>query len=69
MRQAAPENDNRSGGRAMNDKRKDLTTRESVASINKYIEQSTGKKAVRIEGKFKFIPQECPGRPPAKRVG
>jgi hypothetical protein len=50
----------------MTDKRKDPSTRESVDSINKYIEQSTGKQAVRIEGKFKFIPRESRDRPPAK---
>lgn len=49
----------------MIDRRKDPTIRESVTAINRYIEQSTGKKAVRIEGKFKFIPQESRDRPPA----
>lgn len=50
----------------MTDRRKDFTTRESVKSINEYIEQSTGKQTIRIEGKFKFIPQESRDRPPAK---
>lgn len=40
----------------MKDRRKDPMTREDVKSINEYIKQSTGKRAVRIEGKFKFIP-------------
>lgn len=38
------------------ERRKDPMTRESVSAINQHIEQTTGKMAVRIEGKFRFIP-------------
>lgn len=51
----------------MRERRRDSDTRDSVREINAYIQQSTGKRAVRIEGKFKFIPQESRDRPPANR--
>ncbi len=40
------------------ERRKDPMLRESVEAINKHIERTTGNPGVRIEGKFRFIPQK-----------